>query len=264
MVLAYAKDFLDLPDADLVVPDGMFPRTMETWSGLLQIAAVFDRLGVDGLLVRMQAFAKTHGEGSEQETVPSEHESILKAFVSLRTAGKPTTSAAILSRAYVEGLDAQVRMTDKATGKVLSGYGLARGTGRKRYEWGATDEQLARVQAAYGIQLFDPPASTEKTAETPPEKPLTSLTPLTTSGFPEENITSAGEGVAHGERSTSSTSEDPSGVCEKWNAHIPDTPTEPLTQKPLENKGKTADVSEVSDVSVIPDGAPNISGKVVM
>jgi hypothetical protein len=276
MVLTYAKDFLELPDAETVVPSGLNPRTMETWAPLLQIAAVLEGLGVAGLLERMQAFARGHGQAAEVNTVPVEHETLLRAFVSLRATGKATTSSAVLARAYAEGMDAQVRMPDKAVGNVLACYGLKHGAGRKRREWVATDGHLARIQAAYGIQLDVLNDDSEKISGGTPLENVSHVSPSPKNAVsPVEKRVFDGDTNGDGDTSTATAvchiegngtvmqPGDTPGVQSDCHRHT--SVTGSVTPKTLENKGETnADGSGDTCDTPTKGSSDNISGKVIL
>jgi hypothetical protein len=133
----------------------MFPRSRETWGPILQLADLFDRLGVVGLLEELQAFAVEKTATAQDVTVDESHEAILRALVGLVKDDLPTTSGAILKRALAEGLDPSVRLSDRAVGKILRSYGFKQHRSSKSRVWVVPAGRLASIAKNYGIKLAD-------------------------------------------------------------------------------------------------------------
>jgi len=173
LILNHGQQLHALAEPEDVTPKAMFPRSRQIWRPLLQLAELMERLGVNGLLGRMQALALDKSAVSEAITVDAVEEFILRAFVQLRAEGKTAvTSTAVLTAAYARGLDPTLRVTDKAVGAILRRYDIKHGTGVKRREWVATDKHLAAIDSAYGFGLFDDGKNTDPH---PPEKSVISV-----------------------------------------------------------------------------------------
>jgi energy-coupling factor transporter ATP-binding protein EcfA2 len=148
-----AGELSQLRDISHVCSDEMFPRSRETWGPILQLADLFERLGVSGLLSEMQRFASTKVDDSQTLTVDEAHESILKALVGVVVDDIPATSGAVLKRAYAEGLDPACKLTDKAVGKILRSYGFTQHRTNRARLWTVPPNRLEAIACNYGIQL---------------------------------------------------------------------------------------------------------------
>ena len=169
-VMNHGRQLADLADAEDLTPADMFPRSRQTWGPLLQLANLFESLGVAGLLTNMQAFALERSARAEAATIDEVDEHVLRAFVSLRADSKETTSGAVQAKAFLLGLDPNIRLTAKAAGRLLARYGIRQGVGREKRVWVATDAHIRQVADRYGIQL-DLKNDTGTPLEDPPHPP---------------------------------------------------------------------------------------------
>jgi len=194
-VMNYGAHLVGLADPEGLVPSEMFPRSREVWGPIMQLAHLFESLGVAGLSGRMQAFALVRSATAEAVTVDPVDEAILRAFVSLWGDGpKLVTSSDVVRKVYAAGLDTNQPLTGKAVGLTLRRYGIRHGTGRHRKAWVSSREHLQEIDRNYGIGLFDSDA--EKDPPPPPGKWGTLGTSGTghpeTAVNPEENMVSGG------------------------------------------------------------------------
>ena len=150
-----AGELSQLRDISQVCPDDMFPRSRETWGPILQLADLFDRLGVAGLLEELQAFAIDKTRATQDATVDETHEAILRALVGVVKDDIQATSGAVLKRAYAEGLDPAYRLTDKAAGKILRSYGFVQRHIKRTRVWVVPTSRLESIATNYGIQLVE-------------------------------------------------------------------------------------------------------------
>jgi hypothetical protein len=153
--LNHGNQLLDLVDAEEVTPR-MFPRSQEIWGPILQLAQLFERDGVSGLLAQMQAFALAKSADAEAILVPDVDAAILRSLVELNgpTSKKHPTAGEILTRAQSHGLDAGQLVNPKMVGSVLRRYGFRSRPTRGRDVFTAPAEQVRQVESRYGLRLL--------------------------------------------------------------------------------------------------------------
>ena len=182
-----------LRDICRVCPDDMFPRSRETWGPVLQLADLFERLGVPGLLAELQTFAIEKTRASQDVTVDETHEAVLRALVSVVTDGIHATSGAILKRAYAEGLDPSLKLTDRSVFKVLRSYGFTQHRTTAARLWSVSPQRMAAIARNYGINLGEEKEEGRGTCEIASPVSLVSPAPPKNSVSPEKNAHSAGD-----------------------------------------------------------------------
>jgi hypothetical protein len=284
-VLNHGHQLVDLADPESITPTDMFPRSREVWGPILQLAELLERLGVAGLLTRMQAFALEKSAVAEAITFDPVDEFILRAFVQLRAEGKAAvTSTAVLAAAYKNGLDPSTRLSEKATGAILRRYRIQHGTGRRRREWVTTDHHLVSVDEAYGIGLFS--NDDKNTVGHPPGKCVTSVTSVTDPGADavkpgktEDSsdgrcvtsvtkcVTAGGKSVTDGDscHKPAGDTSDPSGDTSV--THSGDTSAKSVTPKTPENKALTATGDTCDTCDTFSRGVPggtSVCGEVTL
>lgn len=188
-----AGELSQLRDICRVCPDDMFPRSRETWGPVLQLADLFERLGVPGLLAELQTFATEKTRASQDVTVDETHEAVLRALVSVVTDGIHATSGAILKRAYAEGLDPSLKLTDRSVCKMLRSYGFTQHRTKTARLWVVSPQRMAAIARNYGINLGEEKEEGRGTCEIASPVSPVSPAPPKNSVSPEKNGDFAGD-----------------------------------------------------------------------
>jgi hypothetical protein len=175
--LNHGNQLLELVDAEEVTPR-MFPRSQEIWGPILQLAQLFERDGVTGLLAQMQAFALAKSADAEAILVPDTDAAILRALVELNgsSAKRPPTAGEILTRAQAHGLDAGQLVNPKMVGSILRRYAFKSRRSSGRVVFDAPVDGVRQVESRYGLQLL--PEEEKTDAPLPETRALSALSAL--------------------------------------------------------------------------------------
>lgn len=150
--LEYGSEWLALPGRYDVVPP-MSGRHLELWQPLLAIAAWFEAKGVNGLLGLLQNYAIQSIESNHEASTPPDDELLLRTLVEKMVEGKYPTASELLDAVTHKEPSLFRNWSARAVSSRMKRYGLltSKSNGVKIYKPAPTD--LARIQAAYGIDL---------------------------------------------------------------------------------------------------------------
>ncbi len=152
LALDHGADWPILPDRGDVCPD-MAGRDYELWQPLLSIAEWFESHGVVGLLSLLQSHALDRIASTKDHATPPDDEVLLQSLAKLVSQDERPTAKEVLAYAQQEEPNTFNRWSARGTGSHLRRYGLKTEKSQGRLEYRPSKEDLARIQANYGVDL---------------------------------------------------------------------------------------------------------------
>jgi hypothetical protein len=152
IALDFGCDWPRLASLQDVCPE-MSGRNYELWQPLLAIASWFEDHGVQGLLSFMQGHALAAIDSVKDQSTPADDELLLRTLARAVFRGDRPTAKDVLAAASLEEPTTFQRWSPKAVAAHLRRYGLIAMKSHGRHEYKPSNDDLARIETNYGIDL---------------------------------------------------------------------------------------------------------------
>ena len=153
LALETGPKWIALADDATVVPDWIGGRNFEKWQPILSIARWTEDAGIEGLHSLLVDHAKVILDDDASVAVPDVDAILLRSMARLIRAGDYPKAGDVLKAAVEEEPNAFPNWTAHAVGRHLRQYGLQTKGLNGRLVYRPTEDQLAEIEAAYGVAL---------------------------------------------------------------------------------------------------------------